>query len=619
MKRNQYGVNFDLGVPLESEWEFQNLFVSVQKDLQISLERWLERGDSAFFIGGQIGSGKSTIIQKVIQTSQAKPEVEFHFDREGSNLTLSDFWRIILAGLIGKALHLKADLSSLSLPEEFAGLDSQQWQELLTILNPPHISQLLYLKRKKIQDKIQELPGFIEDACTHLLNRIEEKLAKKPLLFAAGIDKYAPDSAAFFDLRGPLEFLMSHKTLFELNIVHMFHYPFYADSDRWHIIYAMRKDKINDLLKKRMGIYSKSGEKFVSVASRWSGGNPRQALRMFMTLQKTRGKTLEENTVKAIKTLFLEYFAYSPKPEDQLLNAINHQNYLEPTILSLPGDKETAQRAVYGNWVLLQRSGGSDGTLKAIINPIVRYSVDLKVNPDDPEVKLLKRYATQKQMSSVGLDFNRDIMLPELWKRLLKTELEQPPRSNLVEIIEILKSSLLSKDRTDRIIIAYRQHDILEAARSYIFTQANTFEYQSFKHTAIQDNSEIPPSVKLIELVNENVDIISVDFLGDEWTEKSLIEIDKIRDSLLGHQMIWWIHEQSLSKALHYWTQIRQLFQIFVLEDELLASLSRDEVKSDIAFFESLVEGKNSDNAIILNNLGIVLRYLDQTKEEGNG
>lgn len=619
MKRNQHGVNLDLGVPLESEWEFQNLFVPVQKDLQVELERWLECGDSAFFIGGQIGSGKSTIIQKVIQSSQVKPDIEFHFDREGSNLTLSDFWRIILAGLIGNALHIEADLSSLNLPEELAMLESQQWQELLTILKPPLISQILYLKRKIIQEKIQELPGFIEDACTHILNRIEAKVARKPLLFASGIDKYFPGSAAFFDLKGPLEFLMTHKTLFELNIVHIFHYPFYANSHQWHIIYAMPKKLLHHLLKKRMGIYSKSVEKYISVASRWSGGNPRQALRMFIALQKTKGKTLDEITIKAIQTLFLEYFANSPKPEDQLLNAINQQNYLEPTILSLPSDKETAQRAVYGNWVLLQGQEKEDGKVKAIVNPIVLYSVELKVKPDDPEVQLLKRYAKQKQMSSVGLDFNHQIMLPELWKMILKTEIEQPLQSNLVEILEVLKSSLFSNKRSDRIIIAYRQSDILEAARSYIFAKANTYEYQSFKHFSIQDSSEIPPAVKLIELLNENIDIISIDFTGDAWTEQSLNEIDKIRDLLLERQMIWWIHEKSLSRNLRYWTQIRQLFQIYVLEDQLLASLSREEVKSDITFFESIGEDENPEIANIIKNLGIVLKYLEQTKEEHHG
>jgi len=615
MKRNKSGINFDLGLPLESEWELQNLYVSVHKELQSKIEHWLKRGNNPLFIGGQIGSGKSTIIRNVFHTTSIKPDIEFHFDRDAINLSLGDFWRIILAELIAKALDVKADLSVLDLPHELAELENHQWKELLDILKPPRVELVFYTKRKKIQDKIVELPDFVDNACSQLLEHIEKKLAKKTTLFASGIDKYAPDSAAFFDLMGPLRFLMSKKTLFELNVVHLFRPLFFSETDQSLLVYAVSKNKIREMLKKRMGIYSKGAAALIDTATKWSGGNPRQALRMLIILRNSRGKTKDEITIKAVRNLFFEYFAYSPKPEDDLLNVIKQQGYIEPTLLILPGDKETAQRAVYGNWVLLQKRERHQSKLQAIINPIVVYSVSLRVKPDHPEVQLLRRYAKQKQISPTGLDFNHDVITSKLWESVLQKQFDRPVASNLTEILDVLESSLFSKDRADRTIIVYRNPDILKIARTYLFAKANTYEYQSFRHVVIEDSNDEPPAVKLLELTKENIDILSIDFLGDKWSEKSLIEIDKIRDKLLDHQMIWWIPERNLSRNLYYWTQLRQLFQVFVLEDELLSSLSKEEIQSDIDFFKDLAEGDQSSEANVVNNLKTVLAYLKQQKE----
>lgn len=618
MKRNRSGINFDLGLSLESEWEFKNLYVSVQKELQSKLERWLKRGEGPLFIGGQIGSGKSTIIQNGWHKTCLKPDIEFHFDREGVNLSLGDCWRIILAALIKKALDENTDLSPLNLPEELAGLGDQQWQQLLEILKPPKVSLALYSKRREVQGKIVDVRGYIEEACSKILTIIEDTIERKPILFASGVDKHAPDSAAFFDLRGPLQFLIPKKTLFELNTTHLFHPPFSTQSDQWLLIHAMRQSEIRQLLQKRMGIYSKNAIRLIGIATKWSGGNPRQALRMLMALRNTKGKTQDEIIIGAVRTLFLEYFAYSPKPDDNLLNVIKHQNYLEPALLSLPGDKETAQRAVQGNWVLFQEIEQPGDKLRTIVNPIVVYSVNLKVRADDPEVQLLKRYAKQRQMGHVGLDFDQDAISFELWKRVFGTQIEQPIVSNLTEILEILKSSLLSKDRADRIIVAYRNPSILYAARAYLFAKANTYEFQSFKHVTIEDSREIPPVIKLLELLEENVDILSIEFAGEEWNEKSLIEIDKIRDNLLQRQMIWWIPEKSLSRYLHYWIQLRQLFQVFVLEDELLSSLTVEDIESDINFYKGLAKEKHGSESNIINNLKVVLGYLKQVMARGS-
>ena len=66
------------------------------------------------------------------------------------------------------------------------------------------------------------------------------------------------------------------------------------------------------------------------------------------------------------------------------------------------------------------------------------------------------------------------------------------------------------------------------------------------------------------------------------------------------------------------WTQLRQLFEIFVLEDELLGSISMEEVQADLTFFEDLVDNEQSAEANVVTNLKIVLDYLKKIRARGN-
>ena len=177
---------------------------------------------------------------------------------------------------------------------------------------------------------------------------------------------------------------------------------------------------------------------------------------------------------------------------------------------------------------------------------------------------------------------------------------------------------MLSKDRTDRIIIAYRNKEIVEAVRYYIFAKANTFEYQSFFHVEIRSN-EFSPLGQILDTINSNKDdIYSFDF-KDELLVKDIDAIDKIRDVLLSYQMIWWIPLDNLKKYLPRWTQLRQLFQIFIIEDELLASINQNEIEEDLKYYSKLKTSSKNNFSEMLNNLEKVLLWLKKSKESTNG
>jgi hypothetical protein len=61
-----------------------------------------------------------------------------------------------------------------------------------------------------------------------------------------------------------------------------------------------------------------------------------------------------------------------------------------------------------------------------------------------------------------------------------------------------------------------------------------------------------------------------------------------------------------LPKYLQKWIQLRQIFQIIILEDEIMNVLNLHQVEEDIEFYKKI---KGNDNSII-KNLEIVAEYL---------
>jgi len=120
MKRNRFGINLDEGIPLSSEDDFQILYVPCFSDISDQLKDWIENytDKKPLMFGGQIGSGKSTLIEKTLLESSRKPDITLHFDTEGLNLDVGDFLSITLVGFIEKAIGLNMDLSFSELPFE---------------------------------------------------------------------------------------------------------------------------------------------------------------------------------------------------------------------------------------------------------------------------------------------------------------------------------------------------------------------------------------------------------------------------------------------------------------------------------------------------------------------
>jgi hypothetical protein len=615
MKRNRFGINVDEGVALTNPDDFEQFFVETDSITKKKLLEWLKSGNQSVLFGGQIGCGKTTLIEYAFHESHIKPDIVFHFDSGSLNLSAIDSWSIVFAGLFNHIASLNL-IGMDEIPVEYVdilGETSEVWHESLSQIRLESFSQATIEKNKAFNRLLELNQEHLPNFFTSLIKKIGSQKNDPLIFFASGVDKFEPGSSAYFELNDIFQILSAHKTLFEVNAVHIF------SGDSWMrkmdkiVISASETGQIEKMLEKRLGRYAKTYAKEIPLIAAYSGGIPRQALRLldsFLAVQKQMLNNYKA-FFQAVENVNRDFFAFSQRPENALMQNVKKNQFLETDLISLSGDKETAKRAVFGNWLILKEHL-QESRWKSFVNPVIKSSF-VEIEPEEPEIALFKEYAKQTGISNFGLDANIDQIG---WHETLLDQLETSIELNVTQILDSISSALLSTQRADRIIVAYKDKGIADAVRAYLEAKSNTYEYQVWSHYLLEDGQETSPLIKMIQLFpNQLVDVFSFDFSGD-FSKKTLDELNLRRDSFIDKQLIWWIPKEKLSTYLGRWTQLRQLFQVYVLEEDLTKALSIDEIESDLDFMSELAESEGTASFSYVKNLKIVLDYL---KEVNNG
>jgi len=626
MKLNKFGINIDEGLPLQGE-ALDKLYEPCFPDFSKEIENWIKDSlvSKPLLVGGQIGSGKTTLLNQLFKQKDLSPEIKIEFDKESLNLDEGDFLSIILARFLGKTDKLQLDINSLKLPYDYFNLKEKNLKDLIELLIPSVFSIETFENKRKARKVVSEHSEYFKNLIIKLGELIQEKLKSSFFIFASGIDKFNTKSSAFFELKSSLNILSQFKTLFEVNAVHLFlsdtTTPFKNITKKLLITTPSNKQIVN-ILEKRMGIYSQPVKNELELISKWSGGNPRQAIRIlsyFLSFKKDSNLTKTEKLAKAIKETSEDFFAFANKPNLELIKSVEREKKIESSFINLPGDKETAQEAIYGNWIFIT-DGSQNSSWPATINPLIKsYFKDKETISESPEQILLKKYAETHGISASGLTFTTldeegaEKSPSKILFEFFSSGIEEPYPLKIIEILDLITASLLSKDRKDRILIAYKDKKILEASRAYIFAKANTYEYQRYEHRIITGGKNHNPLHQIEEILAIDTDIFSLDLEGD-WSDVQLDILNKHRDIFINYQMIWWVSYEKIKKYLPHWVQLRELFEFFVIEDEMLGSLSKKDIEDDISFFEDLIEGENTAESETVKNLKVVLEFL---KKEG--
>ncbi|MBU4304546.1 MAG: hypothetical protein KJ893_02805 [Candidatus Omnitrophica bacterium] len=486
MKINRFGINLDEGLALTEE-TLEKFYVLCFEDNAKKIIAWLKDNtiETPLLFGGQIGSGKSTLITKVFSDKSLKPDITLKFDKEGLNLDEGDFLSIILSGFIKKAIELSLDLSFSELPAEVFELSADNWQGIVNILHPEIFSMELFEKKILARKAIAKHDKYIIEVIYKLGDVLKNNIKSPLFIFASGIDKYDTKSAAFLSLKSSIRILSNYKTMFEVNAVHLFladnASPFSSNNEKV-FIQTVSDEDIIEILNKRMGVYAEPIKKEIELIAKWSGGNPRQAIRLLTHYQSARKNKALDKTgrlANAIKRTTDDLFAYSNKPSSDLIKTILKDKKIETSFLNLPGDKETAQESLYCKWIFITQ-GPTNGSWPAIVNPLVKpFFENEKSIMVEPEQRLLSQYAEINGMSTSGLGFNMleddnsQKSADKILQDFFSMGIEKPLSLKLTEILDIISAALLSNDRKDRIIVGFKDENILNAAR--VWTKSERF------------------------------------------------------------------------------------------------------------------------------------------------
>ncbi|MBI2926037.1 MAG: hypothetical protein HYY24_10065 [Verrucomicrobia bacterium] len=615
--RHPFGTNLDSGIPLTSEEDFRLLFVECQSDSRRRLTEWLTAGSGPLLLCGQIGSGKTTLLAKCLLDTGQRPNVEIRFDCDVIRQTAGGFWRAVLLAISEAAARSGVDFSFSRLPKELAGLESGDWDGLMAAMAPRVDSVAHAERRRQIEDALEATLEVTVGTVTKLLQSLHAKAGRPPIVLATGLDKYAPQSPAMFLLLDCVRPLLECRSVFELNAVHLFGSGPWEGIERV-LLTGLPDAASHELLRRRLGRYAPTRQTLVPKISQLAGGNPRQALRLLSAFEQSKQhvRTSDAEALQtAVRQAARDFFAFAEAPAPELLKSVQRQGLIESGLLALPGDKETARLALYGNWVLLQGVPVNGTAWPARVNPVVEAVMQFPVRAESPEEAALKRFAEQAGMSSTGIGLGSigSEKAQEVAQWNLRGVLEYGTPSKLSEILDAISAALLSRRRHDRTILVYRNAELVDPLREYLFASANAYEVQRCRHAEVIGGESEQPVEKILQLLSAQDDVLSLHLRGS-WTDDQISALDKQRDKLLGREILLWLPEAQARRFLRGWEHLRQLCQLFVVEDELLASLPQSEIRAELELLGRANHEAQTPEAIRIGHLKALLSLLDLSK-----
>ncbi|UCH92439.1 MAG: hypothetical protein JSV88_19370 [Candidatus Aminicenantes bacterium] len=600
MKRNRYGINFDLGVPLQSKEDFEILYIELNPDQKQRFVDWInDENQDAIIVAGQIGTGKTTFIEKAFQEASSQCDIRIGFDTEVTTYVRGAFWGFFLGKIIEFAQKQKCNLAEFRLSEDLIKInyDDNGLDQLVKALCDRPISISDFNEKKKLYHSIDENIEFISRQLGDIIEQIENKINRPLFVFAEGIDKFSHYTTEYVSLVDLLNFLKKYKTLYEANLFHLI-FHLIVPKQKWNdsskiLLTGVSDEKIIEVLKKRLGVYSPSRENMLPLLSRLSGGNLRQALRLLVeydyALGKMRKDTKEalDHACQRVRDDLLNIPVGGIEPE--LLKVVKRDQYITSGTLDDFGSREGSQNAIYQNQIIIMGEANKELKWPAIVNPLLLPAVEaLKDLPESPETKLLREWAEAHEISPFGLEIDvTAIDKNQKFFDIISSSQQSFASLHITEIFESMAAYFLNPERKDKIIIAYENRELVQVANDFIVGKAGTFTTGRFKQVTISKKMKINAVETILKELKRPGETDVYDgfsfFFARKLTKEELIVMDQKRDEWLEHKMIWWIPYDDLKGYIKYWTQLRQLTRIYLLEEDVLGNITKDDIQQDLA------------------------------------
>jgi len=602
MKRQPNGVNLDEGLALETEEEMGLFFVDALPDVLIRLVEWFNSVDrESMLFGGQIGMGKSTLLNALSLREKLVPDFHFTFDRKPLKYDPGGFWGYMLAELVTEARKRGLGIPGGFTPEDLLDTEGLGWPDVCTRLTTtPQTAEEndeLAATAMRIADRVE----IVASQCRGLLKLIEDDCGRPLRLLAEGVDKFPVGSTDLIALRPVLNVLAEFKTLFEVNAVHLF-----GRRGRWQenpriCVPPFGDSDIEALLEKRLGLYCEQRRTVLPALVGFSGGNPRQALRLLVAYDHARGANRLSITdavgqaCRQVRSDYL-YLPFEVLP-DEILATVQRDGFIRTGIVVGAGPRTEAGDAIHKNWIVLGSEPGDNDHWPAILNPLLQGAVvSTQSLPDSPEMAALKRWAKMHDISPYGVDFNTSCASSvEVWNEI-SSSTSGMDVLNITELLDTIAASLFLTTRQDRVLIAYRDADVMATARDYFIGKANEMGYFPSKTVDLGTTPAERGGLMLLGALKDERVIYNV-ILPRGPDRRLLQDLDRRRDAFATFEMLWWVHVDDLPSCLQQWTQLRQLMSVYLLEDELLGSLSPKDLQGDLDYLAILEKSEGVSEA----------------------
>jgi len=636
MIRNENGINFDVGYPLSDD-DFHLLYVDINQDKHQRFLDWIKNVKATpLIICGQIGTGKTTFIEKsFFETDNQKSpvDIKFSFDTDTLFYFEGEYWGLFLGKIIDLADRLKVDISSFKLAEDILGLGCSE-NDLKEQLLREAISISEIKKQKDVFIKVGNLVAELIPLIKKIISRIEDKNGHKLFIYAEGIDKFKYNETAYHSVQGILDFMADYKTLYEVNFVHLF-----FGNNKWRmsnaiILHNAGKQEVKAVLQKRLGDRFKSVYSgIIPAIAGLSGGNLRQGLKILTeyyyaveVLKKTADQAFSYACSLTRNNSL--YIAREKFPSD-LIKVVYRDKYLLTETITGP-QRDNVHDALYNNWIMITDEFKNKKQWGSMINPLITPASDIITDlPESPEVVLLKQWAREHETSPFGLEIDKSISKEQIIdikaeigsedkdtvaSTLTKTRIFDIIDSescglnpfNIIDLFERLAAYFLEEKRKDKIIIAYDDPEIAEIANDFIVGKAATYKPVECKDIFLKN----PTAEKIFTEIRNYEDkytALSI-FFRNALSDKDVLTLNKLRDRFIQNRMIWWIKFDHLRNYLEKWAQLQQFFLIYRLEENLLAWITKEEV------LEDLEEIDESDSDEMKKRFEKVLHYLEGKK-----
>jgi hypothetical protein len=595
VKRQPNGVNFDEGLALKTTEELLLLYVDARLEQVSRLVEWYNSEErEALLLGGQIGVGKSTLLNALTVREGCKPDVLFAFDRETPAFSPGGFWGYVLGRLVERALRDDVAIPDGLAPSDCPELKTGDWSTAARLLTSFPQSMAENDRLSAVHSRIAERADLVERQCKAILKAFEEKSGRPLRIFCEGVDKFAPGTPDMQSLAPVLDLFAEFKTLFEVNVVHLFGYEWKWQRVPHLYVSPFEERTIVDLLIKRLGLYETGRRDVLPAIARFSGGNPRQALRLLMAYDYARGakRMPKENAFgyacRRVRDDYL-YLSFDAIPQD-ILAAVDRDGFVRSGLVAGVGLRTPAADAVYKNWLILGAKPEDDDKWPARLNPLLQSArLVTDALPESPEMAAIKRWAERHGVSPYGLDFDASCKSSAEVLSEISSSYSTMDVLNIVELLDTVAAALFSADRCDRVLIAYREPSVMETARDYLVGKASEM---GFSPVVSIDLGAIPEGERLAGLFAALTDaeghaIYSI-LLPQPPDRQFLRQLDRRRDVFVPYEMLWWVRTEDLHLCLQEWPQLRQLMSVYILEDELLGSLKPEEVNADLNYLALL-------------------------------